>query len=201
MNPEVVRYAIVSKSYSADIDLGESEFELAEKHLYYFYNTLKAINIFLNNNKDMKQVENEVADGIEAKFREAMDDDFNTPVAIADLFAVFKYVNNLLKDNKVPADEKAYILSKIKAEIIRCYNIISLFKEDVDGLLNDLKSKYINKLNLNVSDIENSISERSNAKAEKNYELADKIRNQLDEKGIVLNDSKDGTTWDIKELV
>ena len=200
-NPEVVRYAIVSKSYSADIDLGESEFELAEKHLYYFYNTLKAINIFLNNNKDMKQVENEVADGIEAKFREAMDDDFNTPVAIADLFAVFKYVNNLLKDNKVPADEKAYILSKIKTEIIRCYNIISLFKEDVDGLLNDLKSKYINKLNLNVSDIENSISERSNAKAEKNYELADKIRNQLDEKGIVLNDSKDGTTWDIKELV
>ncbi|MDO4975358.1 MAG: cysteine--tRNA ligase, partial [Alphaproteobacteria bacterium] len=86
-------------------------------------------------------------------------------------------------------------------EIIRCYNIISLFKEDVDGLLNDLKSKYINKLNLNVSDIENSISERSNAKAEKNYELADKIRNELDEKGIVLNDSKDGTTWDIKELV
>ena len=200
-NPEVVRYAIVSKSYSADIDLGESEFELAEKHLYYFYNTLKAINIFLNNNKDMKQVENEVADGIEAKFREAMDDDFNTPVAIADLFAVFKYVNNLLKDNKVPANEKAYILSKIKAEITRCYNIISLFKEDVDGLLNDLKSKYINKLNLNVSDIENSISERSNAKAEKNYELADKIRNELDEKGIVLNDSKEGTTWDIKELV
>lgn len=200
-NPEVVRYAIVSKSYSADIDLGESEFELAEKHLYYFYNTLKAINIFLNNNKDMKQVENEVADGIEAKFREAMDDDFNTPVAIADLFAVFKYVNNLLKDNKVPADEKAYILSKIKTEIIRCYNIIGLFKEDVDGLLNDLKSKYINKLNIIVSDIENSISERSNAKAEKNYELADKIRNQLDEKGIVLNDSKDGTTWDIKELV
>ncbi|MBR3720442.1 MAG: cysteine--tRNA ligase [Clostridia bacterium] len=200
-NPEVVRYAIVSKSYSADIDLGESEFELAEKHLYYFYNTLKEINIFLNNNKDMKQVENEVADGIEAKFREAMDDDFNTPVAIADLFAVFKYVNNLLKDNKVPANEKAYILSKIKAEITRCYNIISLFKEDVDGLLNDLKSKYINKLNLNVSDIENSISERSNAKAEKNYELADKIRNELDEKGIVLNDSKEGTTWDIKDLV
>ena len=200
-NPEVVRYAIVSKSYSADIDLGESEFELAEKHLYYFYNTLKAVNIFLNNNKDMKQVENEVADGIEAKFREAMDDDFNTPVAIADLFAVFKYVNNLLKDNKVPANEKAYILSKIKAEITRCYNIISLFKEDVDGLLNDLKSKYINKLNLNVSDIENSISERSNAKAEKNYELADKIRNELDEKGIVLNDSKEGTTWDIKDLV
>ena len=199
-NPEVVRYAIVSKSYSADIDLGESEFALAEKHLYYFYNTINEIDKFLANNNEMKEVANEVADGIEAKFREAMDDDFNTPVAVAELFADFKYVNNLLKNNKVPADEKAFILNKIKSEIIRCYNIIGLFKEDVQGLIDDLKSKYINKLGLDVAEIEQKIADRANAKLEKNYEVADKIRSELDEKGIILNDSKDGTSWDIKEL-
>ena len=199
-NPEVVRYAIVSKSYSADIDLGESEFALAEKHLYYFYNTMNAIDKFLAQNSEIKAVSNEVADNIEAKFREAMDDDFNTPVAVSELFADFKYVNNLLKDNKVPADEKAYILNKIKSEIIRCYNVIGLFKEDVEGLIADLKNKYITKLDLNVSDIENRIQERTTAKAEKIYDVADAIRSELDEKGISLNDSKDGTTWDIKEL-
>ena len=199
-NPEVIRYAIVSKSYSADIDLGESEFALAEKHLYYFYNTINAIDKFLANSTEMKEVANEVADGIEAKFREAMDDDFNTPVAVAELFADFKYVNNLLKDNKVSADEKAYILNKIKTEIVRCYNVIGLFKEDVQGLIDDLKNKYINKLGLNVADIEDKIQERATAKAEKNYEVADKIRSELDEQGISLNDSKEGTTWDIKEL-
>ena len=199
-NPEVVRYAIVSKSYSADIDLGESEFALAEKHLYYFYNTINEIDKFLANNNEMKEVANEVADGIEAKFREAMDDDFNTPVAVAELFADFKYVNNLLKNNKVSADEKAFILNKIKSEIIRCYNIIGLFKEDVQGLIDDLKSKYINKLGLDVAEIEQKIADRANAKLEKNYEVADKIRSELDEKGIILNDSKDGTSWDIKEL-
>ena len=199
-NPEVVRYAIVSKSYSADIDLGESEFALAEKHLYYFYNTINEIDKFLANNNEMKEVANEVADGIEAKFREAMDDDFNTPVAVAELFADFKYVNNLLKNNKVSADEKAFILNKIKSEIIRCYNIIGLFKEDVQGLIDDLKSKYINKLGLDVAEIEQKIVDRANAKLEKNYEVADKIRSELDEKGIILNDSKDGTSWDIKEL-
>ena len=199
-NPEVVRYAIVSKSYSSDIDLGESEFALAEKHLYYFYNTMNAIDKFLAQNTEMKEVANEVADGIEAKFREAMDDDFNTPVAVAELFADFKYVNNLLKDNKVSADEKAYILNKIKTEIVRCYNVIGLFKEDVQGLIDDLKNKYINKLGLNVADIEDKIQERATAKAEKNYEVADKIRSELDEQGISLNDSKEGTTWDIKEL-
>jgi len=199
-NPEVVRYAIVSKSYAADIDLGESEFALAEKHLYYFYNTINAIDKFLEQNTEMKEVANEVADGIEAKFREAMDDDFNTPVAVANLFADFKYVNNLLKDNKVPADEKAYILNKIKSEIVRLYNIIGIFKEDVQGLINDLRNKYINKLNLNIDEIKQKISERSNAKIEKDYEKADKIRSELDEKGIILNDSKEGTSWDIKEL-
>ena len=199
-NPEVVRYAIVSKSYSADIDLGESEFALAEKHLYYFYNTINAIDKFLANSTEMKEVANEVADGIEAKFREAMDDDFNTPVAVAELFADFKYVNNLLKDNKVPADEKAYILNKIKSEVVRCYNIIGLFKENVQGLIDDLRSKYISKLGLDVAEIEQKIADRANAKLEKNYEVADKIRSELDEKGIILNDSKDGTSWDIKEL-
>ena len=199
-NPEVVRYAIVSKSYSADIDLGESEFALAEKHLYYFYNTMNEINKFLAENTEMREVANEVADGIETKFREAMDDDFNTPVAVAELFTNFKYVNNLLKDKKIPADEKAFVLNKIKSEIIRCYNVMGLFKEDVQGLIKDLKFKYINKLGLDVSEIEGKIEERATAKIEKNYELADSIRSELDEKGILLNDSKEGTSWDIKGL-
>ena len=199
-NPEVIRYAIISKNYSSDIDLGESEFALAEQHLYYFYNTINKINKFLEQNKEMKEVANEVADGIEEKFIEAMNDDFNTPVAIANLFTDFKFVNNILKDSKVPNDEKAYILNKLKTEIVRCYNIIGIFKENVEELITNLREKYIDKLGLDVSEIEGKIEERAKAKLEKNYEVADKIRSDLDEKGIILNDSKDGTTWDIKEL-
>ena len=199
-NPEVIKYAIVSKSYATEIDLKDSEFALAEQHMYYFYNTLKAIENFLAANTEMKEVPNEVADNIETKFREAMDDDFNTPVAIANLFSDFKYVNNLLKNNKVPADEKAYILNKIKTQIIKLYNILGIFYADADELIQDLQNKYITKLGLNVGEIEQKIADRANAKAEKNYELADKIRSELDEKGIILNDSKEGTSWDIKEL-
>ena len=148
----------------------------------------------------MKEVPNEVADEIENKFKQAMDDDFNTPVAIANLFTDFKYVNNLLKNNKIEIDEKAYILNKIKNEIVRCYNVIGIFKEDANELIEDLKSKYINKLDLKVEDIEQEIINRAVAKSEKNYDVADRIRKELDEKGIILNDSKEGTTWDIKEL-
>lgn len=199
-NPEVIRYAIISKNYSSDIDLGENEFVLAEQHLYYFYNTMNSINKFLEENTEMKEVANEVADSIRPDFIEAMNDDFNTPVVIANLFAVCKYVNNLLKNNKIDASEKAYILNKIKTEIIECYNVIGLFKEDVYGLIDCLKNKYVNKLGLNVAEIEDAISRRAEAKMEKNYEVADNIRSELDDKGIILNDSKDGTSWDIKEL-
>lgn len=199
-NPEVIRYAIVSKNYSSDIDLGEGEFVLAEQHLYYFYNTINSINKFLEKNTVRKEVANEVADSMEAKFVEAMNDDFNTPVVIANLFAVCKYVNSLLKDGKFAADEKAFVLNKIKEELVRLYGIIGLFKEENEKLISDLKGKYIEKLGLSVSEIEDAIIKRAEAKLEKNYEVADRIRSELDEKGIILNDSKDGTVWDIKEL-
>lgn len=199
-NPEVIRYAIVSKNYSSDIDLGEKEFCLAENHLYYFYNTLKNINTYLENNSEMKEVKDEVADTIKTNFIEAMDDDFNTPVVIANLFTICKYVNVLLKNNKMDRAEKAYILNKIKAEIIKCYNVIGLFKEDVQDLINDLRNKYVSKIGIKVEEIEQEIEKRAEAKINKNYSLADEIRNNLDNKGIILNDSKEGTTWDIKEL-
>ena len=56
------------------------------------------------------------------------------------------------------------------------------------------------KLNITVNEIENEIAKRTEAKKNKDYETADSIRNELDQKGILLNDSKEGTTWDIKEL-
>lgn len=199
-NPEVIRYTMISKNYSADIDLNDKEFALSEQHLYYFYNTINNINKFLEKNTERKEVANEMADSIEAKFVEAMNDDFNTPVVIANLFAVCKYVNSLLKDGKVAVDEKAFVLNKIKEEVFRLYGIIGLFKEENEKLISDLKGKYIDKLGLTVSEIEDAIEKRAEAKAEKNYEVADGIRSELDAKGIILNDSKDGTTWDIKEL-
>ena len=63
-----------------------------------------------------------------------------------------------------------------------------------------MKDKYLKKINIAKSDIEEKIAERKDAKQNKDYEKADKIRNQLDEKGIMLNDTANGTTWDIKEL-
>ena len=63
-----------------------------------------------------------------------------------------------------------------------------------------MREKYLNKLNINTNEIEEQINKRAEAKKNKDYETADAIRAELDKKGILLNDTKDGTTWDIKEL-
>ena len=63
-----------------------------------------------------------------------------------------------------------------------------------------MREKYLNKLNINTNEIEEQINKRAEAKKNKDYETADAIRAELDKKGILLNDTKEGTTWDIKEL-
>ena len=81
-------------------------------------------------------------------------------------------------------------------EIIEC-KAKGVFRHDmIAPTVGDRVTVEVDKDSAVISKIE----ERKNAKLEKNYALADEIRNRLDEKGIVLLDSKDGTTWGIKEL-
>ena len=77
---------------------------------------------------------------------------------------------------------------------------MAIFEEAPYSFLENMRNKYLAKLEMTTEEIQEKIEERKNAKAEKNYALADEIRNQLDEKGIVLLDSKEGTPWGIKEL-
>ena len=63
-----------------------------------------------------------------------------------------------------------------------------------------MRKKYLEKINVESQYIEEQINKRAEAKKEKDFKVADKIRAELDEKGIILNDTINGTTWDIKAL-
>ncbi len=205
-NQEVIRFAMLSKHYSTDLDLNDYEFSLAQKHMYYFYNTLNNMNIYIDKNyKEDVEIQDQAIDlniinNIEKNFIEQMDDDFNTSTTIALLFDIFKYCNTLLVNKKADSNVIANVFIKVKNDIIRLYSILGLMQEDTNEFIKDLKEKYLSKLDINVENIEKNILDRQKAKEEKNYQLADEIRSNLDNKGIILNDSKEGTTWDIKEL-
>ena len=116
----------------------------------------------------------------------AMNDDFNSPILIAELFSVVKFINQV-KDG-------SSTVSKKDLEIVM--NTVKIFVFEILGLqnVNESENQYKEKLE---ETLELLIKMRSNARANKDFELSDKIRIELDEIGIQLKDSKGGTTFKI----
>ena len=118
---------------------------------------------------------------VEEAFQDAMNDDFNTALASAALFDMAREINTYLKQDVL--DKAA--LEKAADVYTALLNIMGLdFTVENganDGLVDDLMNLLIDL--------------RKQARAEKNYAMADQIRNQLNEIGVVLEDTKQGTTW------
>ena len=203
-NYEVIKYMFLQKHYTTDIDVKDEDFDVAEKHLYYFYNTLNDANKFIlkyYNSEVQNILDDDISSQIKEKFISAMDDDFNTTIALSELFNIFKYINLKIKNsNKSNRGIVAKTLKNIVSNTIELYNIVGLFTQEPIEFINMLKNKYINALDISGDEINKLIKKRIEAKNNKDYDNADKIRNELLEKGIILNDTKEGTIWDIKKL-
>ena len=203
-NYEVIKYVFLQKHYTSDIDIKDEDFDIAEKHLYYFYNTLNDAEKFISmysKYQEKNVLEDDISIQIKDRFINAMDDDFNTAIVISELFNIFKYINLKIKNSN--KDNRAIIANTLKNIVkisIELYNLIGLFTQTPIEFINVLKNKYINILNISYDEINELIRKRIEAKENKKYDLADEIRNELSEKGIILNDTKDGTTWNIKKL-
>lgn len=203
-NYEVLKYVMLSKHYSSDIDILDSDYTIAESHMYYFYNTIKAMNEFISmytSDDFSKRLDDDMSEKIVPEFIESMDDDFNTTAAIASLHGLFKYSNNAMKNAKKDNKEAtANTIRNMLEKIRETYKILGFFMQEPETFITEMKNKYVTKMNLTEEFLNSKIEERMNAKKEKDFETADKIRMELDEKGIILNDTKDGTVWDVKAL-
>lgn len=194
---EVIKYVFMQKHYTTDIDIVDNDFNIAQEHLYYFYNTLKKLKG--NKKNDVNKIDYKIINDFEDKFIQAMDDDFNTTIVISELFNIFKYINTQLgiinKENKVSIYST---LNKLVQKIKQLYNIIGLFTHDEDEYIENYKNKMIINLGISKDEIDKKINLRYEYKKNKDFENADKIRKELLDKGIVLNDTREGTVWSIK---
>ena len=116
------------------------------------------------------------AEGLVAKYEAAMDDDFNTADAISAIFELVKLANTDVKEGG-----SKELVDWVKAEIERLCDVLGIITEKKEELLD--------------SEIEEMIAKRQQARKEKNFALADQIRNELLEKGIVLLDTREGVKW------
>ncbi|MBI2656583.1 cysteine--tRNA ligase [Candidatus Woesearchaeota archaeon] len=173
-HPKAIRYLLLSAHYRAQLNFTEDAVKSADnavQRLQDFMIKLKEIKKNIKNKNIEKLIHK-----TKKEFEKAMDDDLNISVALAHIFEFVKQVNTLLMENKVGKNDAKKII-----------NLMMEFDE-VLGILEEKEEK--------ISDeIKKLIDEREKARMEKNFAKADKIREDLKKKGIILEDTKEGVRW------
>ncbi|MBA6412072.1 cysteine--tRNA ligase [Parahaliea sp. F7430] len=169
---EVLRFALLSAHYRSPLNFSAELLEQAEATLGSLYSTLRQV-------EDIPlDMEVQLAG---EPFYEALNDDLNTPLAIAEIHALAKQLH------KAPEDEKP----ALKGRILAAGNLLGILEQHPqDWLQGDLDSS-----DITAEEIEQAIADRQAAKAAKDYAKADEIRQDLLARGIVLEDSREGTKW------
>lgn len=176
-NGEVLRLAILLTHYRSNINFTEEVLLNAKAILDKMYNAL--ILAKENNEESLKEEQNlNNLANIEKRFKEALLDDLNTPLAITEMQKVITYLN---KSNSV---EKP----KVTKTLIEMANLLGILQQDSNKW-------FSNNLSITENDIQNLINKRDEAKKNKDYKTADKIRQNLLENNILLEDTKNGTKW------
>ena len=172
-HPEVVRYLLVASHYRSPINYSEENLKEARGALERFYLALKGL----------PQLPAAGGEEFIERFAKAMDDDFNTPEACAVLFDMAREVNRL-KDSDTNA------AAALAARLRELAGITGLLQLDADEFLQAGAAGKVD-----AAEVEALIQARLQARAEKNWAESDRIRDQLADMGVVLEDSKGTTTW------
>ncbi|KHN54739.1 cysteine--tRNA ligase [Pectobacterium fontis] len=174
-DPETVRYFLMSGHYRSQLNYSEDNLKQARAALERLYTALRGTDL---------SVEPHGGDVFEARFREAMDDDFNTPEAYSVLFDMARDVNRLKAEDVQAANQLASALRKLSG-------VLGLLQQDPEQFLQN--GAQVD--NEEVKEIEALIQQRKDARAAKDWALADQARDRLNEMGIVLEDGPQGTIW------
>ena len=173
-SPEVIRYFLISSHYRSGINYSEDNLSQAQAALERFYNALKGI--------DAGAVAPKADTVYEKSFRAAMEDDFNTPEAIGALFDLAREINRLKQDD---ADAAA----GLSALLISLGSVLGVLQLPADEFLRQGSE------NIDTVYIKELIARRNTARADKDWAMADQIRDELQVLNVILEDKDGVTSW------
>lgn len=169
---ETVRYFLMSGHYRSQLNYSEDNLKQARAALERMYTALR----------DLPAAPAAGGDEQVARFKEAMDDDFNTPEAYSALFDLVREINR-------QKGEDMAVAAALGARLRELGAVLGILQQDPDAFLKG------DEADEEVAEIEQLIAQRNQARADKNWAAADAARNRLTEMGIVLEDSAGKTSW------
>ncbi len=172
---EEVRYFILTSQYRSPLNYDDEHLDNARSALTRFYTALRGL----------PEVEPAGAERYRERFNAAMDDDFNTPEALAAMFDLTREINRTRNQDEVAA-------AALAAELKSMGSVLGILQDDVETYLRGEASA---DDALSDADIDSLIQQRLDARKQKNWAEADRIRDQLQAANILLEDGTEGTSW------
>lgn len=195
-HPEVLRYAFLQNHYTSNVDFSEGVFANCRKRLFYFYKTLGLLDkLSLEELPEATEAEKKELQKYEEDFMKAMCDDFNSPMAFGSLSQMAKW-GNLLASRK----KHTKIVGELSKTLKKLCSSFRILEESPEDFIQSHKTKILKELNLTEKDLLDLIRQRQEAREAKNWKESDRIRDLMTEKGIVLQDGVEGTTWSLSNL-
>lgn len=176
---QVLRFFMLSAHYRSPINFSAELMESSKNGLDRILTAVGKLKDLEASAKTEKLLDNEDKNAVQelvSKYEAAMDDDFNTADAISAVFELVKLSNSTTDENS----SKEYV-AYLKETIVRLCDVLGIITEKEEEILDD--------------EIEAMIAGRQQARKDKNFALADEIRGKLLEKGIVLEDTREGVKW------
>ncbi len=168
-NNEIIRFALLQTNYKNDINILDNFFTDAKKHLLNFYKILKSV-------ENMNIVSDKKNPQIDIDFNEAMDDDFNTALAISNLFGIFKTMQEKVLKNDLSVIEDYNAVKDT-------YSLLGLFKTNTDEFIKECEGE---------EEIPEEIMEKAQkrweAKKNKDWATADTLRKEIKDSGFEIED-------------
>jgi cysteinyl-tRNA synthetase len=200
-HPETLRLFLLSSHYRSPLDYSDESLKEASSALERLYSAILVLDRLIDA-KGLSSDRPEEIMNLSSRFVEAMEDDFNTPRCLAILFEAARCINRINTEyganvEKIPSSET---LLNCRTDIINLSrDVLGILKEEPVAFVERARHAGTTELGITVSEIDGLISERGQARKNRDFKRADEIRDKLAGFGILIEDGPKGATWRVKD--
>jgi cysteinyl-tRNA synthetase len=197
-NPEILKYMMLSAHYRSVLDFSPVQIEHVISGLARIYSALALAQKTQGaSDSDVPADFRQLLESSQQAVEKSLDDDFNTPEVLARLFEVVRAYNNVARAPGAVTPKKAAMAKAFLAWTKPLGEWLSLFLEEPADFLQTLDDMLLKHKNLSRAQVDQLVSARSEARLSKDYKKSDELRQQLVDMGIAVQDSAQGSEWEV----